>query len=452
MKKFRGWKEVFAFTFRQGVGTKGYKMVTTLIALAVLGAAMLVTTLSAKPEEEDSSTTTEEEYCWVKQAYVADQTGSGTIPFEEWVSELAGSDYYDDVVWNTIDNSSMTAEELAAMVAQDESNMAVGVLIFAEGNTVSVRAVVPSTSNLELEDGQEIAEIAAKCLEKKRAETSGLSEFQIQQMLKPVVINVIEAGEETGVIAYLIQYLAPLLFGLLLYFMLLLYGQTICQEVSTEKTSKLMETLLTSLHPYALLTGKVFAIAGTAMMQFFIWIAAGIVGLIGGVELGKVMYPGTESSIGTMITFLRENIGETALSPAAIVLALVIFCCGFLFYCVLSGMAGSMVTRPEEASSVASVFTFPILISWLITYMGTLTENAALLAVARYIPFTIPFCIPVELLTGTTGIVQGLISTAILLVFSVLIVMISARIYRGLVLYNGQKMSMKAIIGVIRNK
>lgn len=474
MKKFRGWKEVFTFTFRQGVGTKGYKIVTTLIALAMLGIAMLVTVLSAKPDKNDDSDV-DKMFSSVNKVYVVNQTTVGDasyeewsqwddtdnkvhlgktepIPFEEWIPELTGSDYYNYVIWETVNDLTMTEDDLAVLVAQDESNGAVGVLITNTESTLEIRAIVPSTSYLELEDGQEISDIVASCIEKKRANASGLTEFQMKQLMKPITLSITEAGEDTGVITYLIQYLAPLLFGLILYFMLLLYGQTICQEVSTEKTSKLMETLLTSLHPYALLTGKVFAIACTAMLQFFIWIVAGIAGLVGGVELGRIIYPETDSTVGAMITFLRDNIGETAFSPAAVILAFIIFCCGFLFYCVLSGMAGSMVNRPEEASSVAAVFTFPILISWLVTYLGTLTENATLLVVARYIPFTIPFCIPVELLTGTTGIVQGLISTGILLVFSIIIIMISARIYRGLVLYTGQKMSLKAIIGVIRNK
>ena len=110
------------------------------------------------------------------------------------------------------------------------------------------------------------------------------------------------------------------------------------------------------------------------------------------------------------------------------------------------------MTRPEEASSVQSVFTLPIVISWLVCYMGVLLEKENVMVIARNIPFTIPFCIPVELLTGTVGIVQGIISTVILLVFSLLFIMLSARIYRGLVLYNGQKMSFKMIASVIRNK
>ena len=111
-----------------------------------------------------------------------------------------------------------------------------------------------------------------------------------------------------------------------------------------------------------------------------------------------------------------------------------------------------MVNRPEEAANTQSIFTLPIVISWLVCYFGTLMEKESLLVVARNIPFTIPFCVPVDLLTGAIGIGQGLLSTAILLVFSVLIIMLSGRIYKGLVLYTGEKVTLKNVIGILKNK
>ena len=59
---------------------------------------------------------------------------------------------------------------------------------------------------------------------------------------------------------------------------------------------------------------------------------------------------------------------------------------------------------------------------------------------------------PVDLLTGAIGIVQGLISTIILLVFSILVIMLSGRIYKGIVLYTGQNLTFKNILGILKNK
>lgn len=448
MNKFKGWKSVFSFNYKQSAGSKSYIGVTALVAILIIAAAVFISILAAKPDKDEE--TKETAYCEVETAYVLDLAGMGEIPYEEWVPELS-EEYYEYLT--IVPVKDMTVEELQTMAAQDEYGLAVGVVIERAENSISITAVVPSTSeNISLMDGQEVADLVAVAVEQARFLQSGLSELQFSQINKQVVISVADAGEETNVVVYLVQYLAPAIFGIILYFLLLLYGQKINQSVSVEKTSKLVETLLTSLHPYALLTGKVFAIVATAMQQFFIWVAALFIGIYAGGVVSEAMYPGTESGLSVVVEFMRTNIGESAFSPVAVVLALVTFCCGFLFYCVLSGMAGSMVNRPEEAANTQSIFTLPIIISWMICYFGTLLEKESLLVVARNIPFTIPFCVPVDLLTGAIGIGQGIISTGILLVFSFLVIMLSGRIYKGLVLYTGEKVTLKNLVGILKNR
>ncbi|MBR6642583.1 MAG: ABC transporter permease [Lachnospiraceae bacterium] len=448
MNKFKGWKSVFSFNYKQNAGSKSYIAVTALVAIIIIAASVLISIVSAKPSEDDGDETKNISYCAVETAYVLDKAGVGELKFKEWIPQL-GELYYSCLELVQVEN--MTVEELQTKAAQEP--LAVGVVIEKTDNAIEVTAVVPSTSEeLSLMDGQEVAELVATAVEQARFVQSGLSELQFSQINKQVAINVSDAGEETNVMVYLVKYLAPAVFGIVLYFLLLLYGQKINQSVSVEKTSKLVETLLTSLHPYALLTGKVFAIVATAMQQFFIWVVSLVVGIVAGGYIAESMYPGTQSGLSVVVEFMRANIGESAFSPVAVVLALVSFGFGFLFYCVLSGMAGSMVSRPEEAANTQSIFMLPIVISWLVCYMGTLMEKESLLAVARNIPFTIPFCVPADLLTGAIGIGQGILSTVILLVFSLLVIMLSGRIYKGLVLYTGEKVTMKNLVGIIKNK
>ncbi len=446
MNKFKGWKSVFSFNYKQSAGSKSYIAVTTLVAIVIIAAAIIISVIAAKPEKDDEMS--EISYCTVETAYVLDLAGMGELKFDEWIPDLS-EEYFSGLSFVPV--SDMTVEEVQTKAAKEP--FAIGVIIEKVEKTLEVTAVVPSTSEeISLMDGQEVADLVAVAVERARFLQSGLSELQFSQINKQVLISVSDAGEETNVVVYLVQYLAPAIFGLVLYFLLLLYGQNINQSVSVEKTSKLVETLLTSLHPYALLTGKVFAIVATAMQQFFIWVAALVIGIVAGGKIAEGMYPGAASGLSVIVEFMRTNIGESALSPAAVVLALVTFCFGFLFYCVLSGMAGSMVNRPEEAANTQSIFTLPIVISWIVCYFGTLMEKESLLVVARNIPFTIPFCVPVDLLTGAIGIGQGIVSTLILIVFSMFVIMLSGRIYKGLVLYTGEKVTLKNVIGILKNK
>lgn len=447
MNKFQGWKNVFAFTYKQNTGTKTYKLVTGLVAFLVLALSILITVVSIAPDEDKEK---KDEFSKIKKVLVADLAQVGEVAYPEFIAATREDAYYEKVEWETLEQA--TTEEELARLAEEKGKDAIGLLYTMTEEGLSVRAVIPETSTVELSEGEELATLVASFVQSLRYQNSGLSMEQLIQLEKPMGVTVGVAGEEANMAADLVKMIAPVVFGLILYMMLLLYGQKICQQVSTEKTSKLMETLLTSLHPYALLTGKVFAIVATALTQFFLWIALLVIGIFGGVAIGRMLYPDNTASVTMVVNWLRDNIGESALSPAAVVLAILIFCCGFLFYCVLAGLAGSMVTRPEEASSVQGVFTLPIVVSWLVCYLGGLMERENVLVVARNVPFTIPFGVPVELLTGTVGILQGVISLVILLVFSAICILLSARIYKGMVLYTGQKLSLKTIVGIIRNK
>jgi ABC-type Na+ efflux pump permease subunit len=189
-----------------------------------------------------------------------------------------------------------------------------------------------------------------------------------------------------------------------------------------------------------------------AVLQFVTWIIAAVVGLYGGNEAAHAIYPEYQNSVITIINYLKDNIGETAMSLPAVILAILIFCIGFLFYCVIAGLTGCLVSKPEDVATTQGVFVFPVVISFLFSYLTPITGNEGTTAILRYIPFTIPFSVPVEVITGTVGLVQGIISLAILAVFSLLVIMLSARIYKGLILYSGQKISLAMIGNVLKAK
>ena len=81
-----------------------------------------------------------------------------------------------------------------------------------------------------------------------------------------------------------------------------------------------------------------------------------------------------------------------------------------------------------------------------------LLEKEGLILATRFIPFTIPFGVPCDLLTGSVSILQGVVSLVILLVFTVFCIILSGRLYEGLILYNGQKMNLKKLVNVVRVK
>ena len=439
--KFKGWRTVFGFTFRQATKGASYKLVTSLVAILIILVFVLINILVAKPDDDIEPSI-------IQSVFVLDNSGLEAINLKELNPQFL-EERYKNIEFIYLKDK--TREEAISQAAE-YSSRSIAVIISARDAGYDIETVVPNNSAISDEDASELLPLIQTAFESGKLMQSGLSAEQLSILLKPVVPSYEDIGESKNIGADVIKMIAPMLFGLIMYMMLMLYGQSISKSISTEKTSKLMETLLTSIHPYGLITGKVLAMTSIAVLQFLIWIIASVVGLYGGNAVASAIYPEYENSVITIINFLKDNIGESAMTLPAVILAIIIFCVGFLFYCVLAGLAGSMVSKPEEAANTQGVFVFPIVISWLFCYITPLTGNEGTMRILRLIPLTIPFSVPVDLITGVIGIGQGILSLAILLAFSLLVIMLSARLYKGLVLYTGQKLSLKTLGNIIRAK
>jgi ABC-type Na+ efflux pump permease subunit len=440
---FRGWYTVFRFTFRQATKGMAFKIVSGLVTFLIIGVIVLVNVLAAKPEDKDKVTVSP-----VEKVMVLDQSGLAPTDYKALNPELSEAKFK-DVQFET--EAYQTREE-AIKAAAAASDKTIAVIISSQESGYEIEAVVPDGSKITKKQAKALLGPMSTAFESNKLLQAGLSPEQLGSVLSPVVTSYNSIGNNDNEIVYVIKMIAPMLFGLMLYLMLLLYGQTISKSVSTEKTSKLMETLLTSVHPYALIAGKVLAITSMALIQFVGWIVAAVVGLYGGNAVAHAIYPEYQNSVLTVINFLKDNIGETAMSLPAVILAVIFFAVGFLFYCVIAGLAGCMVSKPEDAASTQAVFQFPVIISWLICYLSPVMGNEGVLSVARYIPFTAPFTVPVDLITGSIGLLQGVIALVLLFVFTLLVIMLSGRLYKGLILYTGQKVSFKMIGNVLKSK
>ncbi len=441
--KFRGWNTVFSFTFRQATKGPAFRVVTTLISLLIIGGIVLVTILAAKPEGKN-----EVKASPIEKVLVLDQSGLAPTDYKGLNPELSG-DAFQAVTFVNYDG---TDRKEVIRAAASDSPKTIAVIITVGEKGYKLEAVVPDGSEITKKQAKSLMGPITTAFETNKVLQAGIAPEKLGSVLSPVITSYEEIGKNTNEIVYAIKLIAPMLFGFMLYMMLLLYGQNISKSVSTEKTSKLMETLLTSVHPYALIAGKVLAITSMALLQFVGWIIAGVVGLYGGNAIAHAMYPEYQNSVITVINFLKDNIGETAMTLPAVVMAVIFFAIGFLFYGVIAGLAGCMVSKPEDVAQTQAIFQFPIIISFLVTYLSPLMGNDGLLKIARYIPFTAPFCVPSDLITGTIGLLEGVITLILLFIFTLLVILLSGRIYKGLILYNGQKISFKMVGNVLKSK
>ncbi len=428
----------------------GFRAVTIIISLLIIGGFIVGDLISAHFADQKNSAVADQEEesagkpSPVTKVYVLDNSGLEAADYKQVNPQLSKGQYKDT---QFITVTGQTRQDVIK-TAQADSPEAIAVIVEKSGTGYHIEAVLPPGSTVTKKQADKLLDLVTSAFETNKMLQAGLTNEQLTAVFKPVVTNYSDIGENA--IAKVIKMAAPMVFGFMLYFMLLLYGQDVSKSVSTEKTSKLMEMLLTSVHPYALITGKVLAVTSMALLQFVTWIVSLFIGLYGGNAIAHAVYPDYQNSVVTIINFLKDNIGATALTLPAVILAIICFCVGFLFYCVLAGIAGCLVSKPEDAAQTQSIFVYPVLISFLVCYMAPLAGKEDIMKVVRYIPFTAPFSVPVDLMTGVIGLPEGIMQIALLVLFTGLVIMLSGRIYKGMILYTGQKPSFKTVLNVMK--
>ena len=442
MHSLKNWKLAYSFTCKQYMGTTRFKVITTLVGVLLLGilAAIILVTAMPKDDEEEKRENGIERLC------LLNETEFSFASLKELFSE---DEELADVALEMVEGK--TTEELVVYAGEKSTRTCAGILKWEE-EELRFYIGIPENSLLDEDDVQAYESALSACVYDAVLLEAGIAPEQVAFLNIPVQSVSVEAGENTSLAAMLIRLLVPMFFGLFMYMIILLYGQGVSKEVSIEKTSKLMETLLTSIHPYALMLGKVLAIYTTAMLQCFIWIGCILAGIFGSSFAAAKLFPKGGSAVTMAVNFLREEIGSTALSLPSVIFAIVVFCAGCLLYFALAAVAGSMVSKPEDVANAQAILVFPVIISWLVSYFALCMDNEAVMRVCRIVPFTAPFCVPVELLIGSISWGSGLLAIVLVLLTSGALVFLTARIYRGLVLYTGQKLSFKTLCGIIRGK
>lgn len=229
-----------------------------------------------------------------------------------------------------------------------------------------------------------------------------------------------------------------LIFGL--YMVVLLYGQLVATSVATEKSSRAMELLITSAKTDSLMFGKVLG-AGTA----------GLFQVIAVLGSSYVFYSINESY--WQDNYLVQSMFDMPLY--LLIYTVIFFILGFAIYSFLYGAIGSLASKVEDINTSSMPVTFLFIISFFITIFSMTSGNidSTLMKVASFVPFTSPVAMFARIAMGNVPFIEIIISIIILVLTTVGIGILSARIYRlGVLMYGNPPKLGKVIKLVIKRK
>ncbi len=297
-------------------------------------------------------------------------------------------------------------------------------------------------------------------LEEYKIDKETLKGLKVDINLKQ--INLSESGEEKSSNSGILYGLGFGL-GILIYMFVLIYGIQIMQGVIDEKTSKIVEVIVSSVKPFQLMLGKIIGIASVGLLQFTIWIilitvlSTGVLGYFGlkmpqqqaMEEVAKQM-DNEEVKVAmdqqsSKTTELFNNFFQLPLGKIAFVFVFY-FLGGYLLYGALFAAVGSAVESMQESQQFQFPITLPLLIGYFGLFMFILRDpHGSVSFWLSVIPFTSPVAMVGRIGSGVPDWQLGL-SMALLIGGFLFTTWIAGRIYRIGILMTGTKVSWKVLL------
>ncbi|MDQ8734793.1 ABC transporter permease [Paenibacillus sp. LHD-38] len=216
----------------------------------------------------------------------------------------------------------------------------------------------------------------------------------------------------------------------LLFMAIMITGQLIASEITAEKSSRVMELLITSVSPLKQMFGKIVGMFLVGLIQITIYVIVIIV---------NISLPHNNKMLD------QYNIDLTQIDPMLLLYAILFYLTGYFLYATLFAAVGSIVSRTEDLGQAVLPITMLSLAGFYISIFSISSPDSVLVKVASFIPFFSTFVMLLRLGLSDPPVWQLWASIGILLVTIYIAVWVSAKIYRTGVLMYGKRPSFKEL-------
>ena len=263
-----------------------------------------------------------------------------------------------------------------------------------------------------------------------------------------------EKMEKTSTTA---SWLMGLILGMMLYFILIVYGQQVLQSVIDEKQTRVLDVMVTSCTPFELMMGKILGIAVVAALQIVIW-AVLIIGasafvmplVMGGTDVEAALAAAQNVPDPEVLSMVGKFTNVSYLAGLFLELLLYIVG-GFLFYASMYAAIGSAVDTPQDAAQFNGIIMMPVIVAIMVMMSVMNDPNSDLVFWCSMIPFTSPIVMMARIPFGIPTW-QVAVSLVVLFISFFLMVWVAARIFRVGVFMHGKKPTWKDLGAWIKMK
>lgn len=328
-----------------------------------------------------------------------------------------------------VEHNHISFDEVKNKIDNEEIESAI--IVEKQDENIKMRYIVKNTTMMEGVPN-DIIETMNSIYSNIQISKLGLTEEQLNSITPKFEYTLEQTEEEKATGNVFIM----MLLSIVLFYAIYFCAYQVSSSITIEKTSKIIETLVTSTTPRVIVLGKTIGIGIVGLLQMLI-----IVGV----------------ALFSANTFLEPELIESVLdvtniTPYLGIITIIYFILGYFTYALLYALTGSTVSKPEEIQSANTPVAMLSLIGFYLSYFTMMNPTSDLNVFAAMFPFSSPFCMPFRVMMGLSNTTDVAISIAILLITILLIAKVAIKIYSNAILNYGTKMTLKDMIKMYKDK
>ena len=313
----------------------------------------------------------------------------------------------------------------------EDGDIESAIIIEKQDENIKVRYIVKNTTML---DGmpEDLISAINTLYSNLQISKLGLTEEQLKSITPNFEFSLEQTEEEkaNGNI------FAMMLLSIVLFYAIYFCAYQVSSSITTEKTSKIIETLVTSTAPRTIVLGKTIGIGVVGLLQMILLVGTALIS-------AKVfLEPG----------ILENIIDISTITPYLGMVTILYFILGYLTYALLYALTGSTVSKPEDIQSASGPVAMLAVIGFYLSYFTMMNPTSQLNVFASIFPISSPFCMPFRVMMGLANTTDVLISIVVLIITILVIAKVTIKIYSNAILNYGTKMGIKDIIKVYNDK
>ena len=376
----------------------------------------------------------------MRKLAVVDETGE---IFTEMQAAIAGHSTFQhkgELVYQLQEASATTEEERAALRERINTKDLYAYLeipkdVLASGE---VRFYARTATNFEVQNA--LRRIISDIVRDRRFAESGYSRREVSQLMRSVRFNAYAVksskGKDGGAeVESPIQTGARIGLGYLLVFVLylfvIIYANSVMRSVLEEKTTRIVEVIVSSVKPHQLLLGKLIGVCSVCLTMFAIWVIFGVL-LVMNIEplLGIFGIDGLPMQFTLVIGTIKASSAEI------LAYFFVYFIIGFFMYSTLYAVVGAICSSEEEAQQTAGPLTMLIVVPFILMFQLFRIPDSTLSVLLSHIPFFSPILMFMRINVLMPPLWEILLNVLLMCATVLLVTLISGKIYRvGILMY-----------------